>query len=109
VSPLDAPAPTPTTGISSDTSRLQSKDNLEKAGQKFEAVFTGMMLKSMRQAKLADPLFDSKAIDTFTDMQDGLIAKSMAEHTPLGIGKAMTDFLAKSQSDLNQGAADSPP
>ncbi|MGA1798487.1 rod-binding protein [Sphingomonas sp. 4RDLI-65] len=99
----------PTTGISTDTSRLKSKDNLDKAGQQFEAVFTGMMLKSMRQAKLANPLFDSKAIDTFTDMQDGLVAKSMAEHTPLGIGKAMTDFLARSQSDLNDPAADSPP
>jgi flagellar protein FlgJ len=102
-------ATTATTGISTDTSRLKSKDNLEQAGQKFEAVFTGMMLKSMRQAKLADPLFDSKAIDTFTDMQDGLIAKSMAEHTPLGIGKAMTDFLSKSQSDLNQTGADPTP
>ena len=98
-----------TTGISTDTSRLKSKDNLDKAGKQFEAVFTGMMLKSMRQAKLADPLFDSKAIDTFTDMQDGLIAKSMAEHTPLGIGKAMTEFLSKSQSDLNSAATDSPP
>ena len=105
MSPLNAPAAAPTTGISTDTSRLKSKDNLDKAGEKFEAVFTGMMLKSMRQAKLADPLFDSKAIDTFTDMQDGLIAKSMAEHTPLGIGKAMTDFLAKSQSDLNSDPA----
>ena len=108
MSPLDAPAAAPTTGISTDTSRLKSKDNLDKAGEKFEAVFTGMMLKSMRQAKLADPLFDSKAIDTFTDMQDGLIAKSMAEHTPLGIGKAMTDFLAKSQADLNDSTADPP-
>ncbi|KQS48537.1 rod-binding protein [Sphingomonas sp. Leaf198] len=102
-------ATTATTGISTDTSRLKSKDNLDKAGQKFEAVFTGMMLKSMRQAKLADPIFDSKAIDTFTDMQDGLIAKSMAEHTPLGIGKAMTDFLSKSQSDINPAPTDSPP
>ena len=96
-------------GISTDTSRLKSADNLKKAGQQFEAVFTGMMLKSMRQAKLADPLFDSKALDTFTEMQDARVAQSMSETTPLGIGKAMTDFLAKSQSDLNQGAADSPP
>ncbi len=112
MSPLNAPlSPTAasTTGISTDTSRLKSKDNLDKAGKQFEAVFTGMMLKSMRQAKLADPLFDSKAIDTFTDMQDGLVAKSMAEHTPLGIGKAMTDFLSKSQSDINPAATDSPP
>jgi flagellar protein FlgJ len=90
-----------TGGISGDTSRLSSKGNLKKAGEKFEAVFDGMMLKSMRQAKLANPLFDSKAIDTFTEMQDAQVAQSMAEHAPMGIGKAMTEFLAKSQSDLN--------
>ena len=95
-------------GISTDTSRLKSADNLKKAGQQFEAVFTGMMLKSMRQAKLADPLFDSKALDTFTEMQDARVAQSMSETTPLGIGKAMTDFLAKSQADLNESKADPP-
>ena len=83
---------------------MSSKDNLKAAGQKFEAVFTGMMLKSMRQAKLADPLFDSKAIDTFSEMQDAQVAKSMAEHTPLGIGKAMIDFLTAKQRSLNPDA-----
>lgn len=102
-------APIPTVGgIASDTSRLKTADNLKKAGQQFEAVFTGMMLKSMRQAKLADPLFDSKALDTFTEMQDARVTQSMAESTPLGIGKAMTAFLAKSQSDLNESQADPP-
>ena len=91
-------------GIATDVSRLKSKDNLKAAGQKFEAVFDGMMLKAMRQTKLADPLFDSKAIDTFTDMSDQRVAQSMAEHQPIGIGKAMTDFLSKSQSDLNPAA-----
>ncbi len=102
------PAPTTTAGISADTSRLKNKANLEKAGKQFEAVFTGMMLKSMRQAKLADPLFDSKAIDTFSDMQDQRLAQNMAEHTPIGIGKAMTAFLSRSQSDLKDSAADPP-
>ena len=112
MSPLTAPlSPTAAsaTGISTDTSRLKSKDNLDKAGKQFEAVFTGMMLKSMRQAKLSDSLFESKALDTFTEMQDARVAQTMAEHTPLGIGKAMTDFLAKSQSDLNPGAAEPSP
>lgn len=95
--PVSAPAAIskPTSGISTDTSRLKSDANLKKAGQQFEAVFTGMMLKSMRQAKLTDPLFESKALDTFTDMQDAQVAKSMAEHAPIGIGKAMTEFLTK--------------
>lgn len=102
-------APSPTTGIATDTSRLKSAANLKAAGQKFEAVFDGMMLKAMRQTKLADPLFDSKAIDTFTEMQDARVAQSMAEHAPIGIGKAMTDFLQKSQSVINQGASTASP
>ncbi|PCG08938.1 rod-binding protein [Sphingomonas ginsenosidimutans] len=91
------------TGIDSGLGRTETRDNLAKAGQQFEAVFTGMMLKSMRQAKLSDPLFDSKALDTFRDMQDQATVRHMAEHTPVGIGKAMTDFLAKSQPNLNVG------
>ena len=117
---LGVPSTPATTGIGGDTSRLGSRANLRKAGQQFEAMFTGLMLKTMRQAKLADPLFDSKAIDTFTEMSDAKVAQAMAEHQPLGIGKAMTDFLAKSragadpaepgvQSDLNQGGASPPP
>jgi peptidoglycan hydrolase FlgJ len=103
---------TGTTGIASGLDRAASKDNLEKAGKQFEAIFTGMMLKAARSAKLSDSLFDSKAIDTFTEMQDTQVAKIMAEHTPLGIGKAMTDFLSRNnpvpQSDINDSTADPP-
>ncbi|QNQ09338.1 rod-binding protein [Sphingomonas alpina] len=95
----------PTNGISLDTSRLSSRANLEKAGKQFESVFTGMMLKSMRQAHLASELFESKGLDTFREMQDQKIAQSMADHAPLGIGKAMVDFLAKSQADAEKTAA----
>ncbi len=80
-----------------------TKANLAKAGQQFEAVFTGMMMKAMRQAKLADPLFDSKAIDTFRDMQDQKVVQAMAEHTPFGIGKAMTDFLSRALPNATDG------
>ncbi|SEL59274.1 flagellar protein FlgJ [Sphingomonas palmae] len=92
--------PTSATGT---FARANTKENLAKAGQQFESVFTGMMLKSMRQAKLADPLFDSKALDTFRDMQDQKTVQSMAEHTPLGIGRAMTEFLGRGQPNLNEG------
>lgn len=85
-------------GVSGDTSRLPSRANLEAAGKRFEAIFTSMMLKSMRTAKLGDGLFDSKAQEQFRDMQDAQLAQSMAEHAPMGIGKAMTDFLAKAAS-----------
>jgi flagellar protein FlgJ len=90
--------------VADDSSRLSSRANLEAAGRQFEAVFDAMMLKSMRQAKLSDGLFDSKALDTFRDMQDQQVAKLMSEHAPIGIGKAMVDFLAKSQAGLQPPA-----
>lgn len=118
------------TGINTGLKRTATKDNLAAAGQQFESVFTSMMLKSMRQAKLAEPLFDSQAIDTFRDMQDQKLVQQMATTTPLGIGKAMTDFLgralsatpaenqpftqnsaeptAKAQSELNHASANKP-
>ncbi|MEO5492925.1 MAG: rod-binding protein [Sphingomonas sp.] len=105
---LNTPAAVPTAGISLDTSRLASSANLKKAGEKFEAVFIGMMMKSMRQTKLGGKdggLFDTKNMETFRDMQDKKVADSMAANQPIGIGKAMTDFLAKSQTTLQPGAA----
>jgi len=102
VTDITTPAPLATTASTgpADARRLATGANLDKAAKQFESVFTGMMLKSMRQAKLADPLFDSKALDPFRDMHDQMTVKAMAEHTPLGIGKAMREFLAKSQADL---------
>lgn len=98
----------PTSGISTDNSRLTSRANLNKAGQKFESVFIGMMLKSMRKANLGEGLFDSKNSETFRDMQDKQVADSMAAHQPIGIGKAMTEFLARSQKSLQDSAAATP-
>jgi flagellar protein FlgJ len=94
----------PTTGISTDTRRLGSRANLEKAGKQFEAVFVGMMMKSMRQAHLASDLFESKGLDTFREMQDQKVAQSMADTAPLGIGKAMVEFLAKAQAQTAAAA-----
>lgn len=103
------PIGSPSGGVSTDTSRLANKENLEAAGQRFEAVFTGMMLKSMRQAKLGDGLFDSKAGDQFRDMQDQQLAQNMAVHAPIGIGKAMTAFLARGMKTETAGGASAAP
>ena len=98
------PRTTGETGIASGLGRTATAANLQAAGEQFEAVFTGMMLKSMRQAKLGDGLFDNKAVDTFREMQDAQVAKAMAAHQPIGIGKAMTEFLQRAQPDLNADA-----
>lgn len=84
-----------------DSRRIASKGNLEAAGRQFEQIFVQMMVKSMRQTHLAEDIFGSKAQDTFRDMQDEKLASAITSAKPLGIGKAVTDFLAKSQPDLN--------
>ncbi|MCW3834849.1 rod-binding protein [Sphingomonas canadensis] len=91
-------------GVSTDTSRLASRANLDAAGKRFEAIFINMMMKSMRQAKLADGLFESKAIDQFKEMQDTQFAQTMAQQKPLGLGKAMADFLGRAMP-AGEGAA----
>ncbi len=99
IASVQVPATLKLTGsVSTDTARLGTRDNLDQAGEKFEAIFTKMMLSSMRKAKLADSLFESQALDQFRDMQDQKLAENMAAHTPMGIGKAMTEFLAKAGS-----------
>ncbi|WNO53671.1 rod-binding protein [Stakelama saccharophila] len=88
-------------GVAGDSSRLNTRANLDQAGEQFEAIFVRMMLKSMRQANLADPLFDNKATEQFRDMQDQQLAQTMAATTPLGIGEAMTDFLGRAQGSAD--------
>lgn len=91
--------------VAADTSRLASKDNLAKAAAQFESLFIHQMLKSARAAKLDDGLFDSEALNQFQDMQDAKLAENMAVHTPMGIGKALADFLAQNRPDLKGGEA----
>lgn len=95
-------------GVAGDTSRLASAENLKAAGERFEAIFVNMMLTSMRKASLGEGLFDTKAVEQFRDMQDTKLAETMASTTPIGIGKAMTDFLSKAQPTLIDGAEGTP-
>ena len=106
IAPAQVPATLKLTGsVSTDTARLGTRANLDAAGEKFEAIFTKMMLASMRKAKLADSLFESQALDQFRDMQDQQLAQAMAAHAPMGIGKAMTAFLVKAGSVVESAPA----
>ena len=83
-----------------DTSRLATADNMKAAAEKFEAIFVGMMLKSMRKTSLGDELLGSSALDKFRDLQDQKTAEDMARRMPLGIGDALSKFLTRSRPDL---------
>jgi len=96
-------------GVYADASRLNALKReaargtdsaLEKTAEQFEALFLQMMLKSMRQAGVADGegLFDSQQSRFYQDMFDQQIALEMSKKRQLGI----TDFI------VNQLGGDRP-
>lgn len=78
-------------------SRAANHANASKVAQQFEAMFVNMMLKESRKASLGGGLFENDASKTFREMQDGQIAQAMAQHSPLGLAKAITQYLERVQ------------
>ncbi|MBD3761799.1 rod-binding protein [Rhizorhabdus sp.] len=78
-------------------------DQLKAAAKQFEAIFTRQMLKSTREAKLADDdLFGSDATDQFREMQDSNLADQLSGKGAMGIA----DLLVRQfQSRVAQPAA----
>jgi peptidoglycan hydrolase FlgJ len=82
------------------TARLETAANLKKAADAFEAIFTGLMLKSMRNASLGEGLLDNDAAKTFRDMQDSETARGLSARGSLGISTALQAFLTRHRPDL---------
>jgi flagellar protein FlgJ len=74
--------------------REQSPEAVKEVAKQFESVFLGMMLKSMRQAKLGDGILDGKQSETFRDMYD----QQMAVHLSGKAGMGLSDMLVKQLS-----------
>jgi flagellar protein FlgJ len=70
------------------------KATLQQVAKHFESLYLDMMLKSMRQASLGDPLFDSNNSSLYRDMYDKQISLQMSEHNGIGIA----DMLVKQLS-----------
>jgi flagellar protein FlgJ len=83
-----------------DTSRLETRANLDAAAGEFEAIFTGMMLKSMRGASLGEGILDSAAGATFRDRLDAEVSTTLGKRGAMGIGATLARFLAQSRPKL---------
>ena len=63
---------------------------LPVVARQFEAIFTEMMLKSMREAGMGDGLFDSQAGDAWRDLYDQQLAVTLSQHgNGLGIARML--------------------
>ena len=88
-----------------DTSRLNTEENLDKALEKFEAIFVRMMLKSARQATESseEGLFSNSGHKQFRAMQDDQWADTFASSSNLGIAEALKRQLAGPNSAFSAG------
>ncbi|HEY7930454.1 MAG TPA: flagellar assembly peptidoglycan hydrolase FlgJ [Steroidobacteraceae bacterium] len=77
----------------------QAKQNdpqaIREAARQFESLFTDMMLKSMRAAKLGDGMGDSQEGDFYQDMYDQQLAVQMSQGKGLGLADMLVQQLTR--------------
>jgi flagellar protein FlgJ len=75
----------------------QSPEALRETARQFEALFTSMMLKSMRSASMGDELFGSDQQDFYQDMFDTQLATQLAGGRGLGLADVLVRQLMQGQ------------
>jgi peptidoglycan hydrolase FlgJ len=78
---------------------------IRAAAQQFESLFTNMMLKSMREAKLGQGLGDSQESDLYQDMYDQQIALKMAQGKGIGLADMLVQQLTRNRAAKAAAAA----
>ncbi|MGD9386580.1 MAG: flagellar assembly peptidoglycan hydrolase FlgJ, partial [Thioalkalispiraceae bacterium] len=82
---------------------------LRQVAKHFESLYLNMMLKSMRQASLGDPIFDSNNSALYRDLYDKQVALQMSEQNGIGIAdmlvKQLSGNMGQSVSENKQDKA----
>ena len=68
---------------------------IRAAAQQFESLFTNMMLKSMREAKLGQGLGESQESDLYQDMYDQQLSLKMAQGKGIGLADMLVQQLTR--------------
>ncbi|GAB3630436.1 flagellar rod assembly protein FlgJ [Pandoraea terrae] len=79
----------------------QSPQAAQQAAKQFEAVFTQMMLKSMRDATLSGGLLENDQSKMFTGMLDEQLAQQMSANKGIGLADMMLKQLSRSGQGVN--------
>jgi flagellar protein FlgJ len=96
--------PQSTTALRS-AARTQSPAALRETAKQFESLFTGMMLKSMRQATPKDTLMGSDQQDFYQDMFDQQLATQLSKGKGLGLADMLVKQLMKTGVGGSGGAS----
>ncbi len=77
-----------------------SPETLRQVAQQFEAIFTQMMLKSMREASMGDELFGNEQTNFYRDMHDQQLALTMSKQKGLGLADMLVRQLGGDRAAL---------
>lgn len=79
--------------------------SIRAAAQQFESLFTDMMLKSMREAKLGEGLGDTQESDLYQDMYDQQLSLKMAQGKGMGLADMLVQQLTRNGAAKAAAAA----
>ncbi len=71
---------------------------IKEVAKQFESIFVGMMLKSMRQASLAEGILDSSQSDFYRDMYDQQLSVNLSTKGGIGLAGLIEKQLSPDQS-----------
>ena len=82
---------------------------IKDVAKQFESMFMGMMLKSMRDASMGDPIFDNNQSLVYRDMFDSQLALSLSKGHGMGLAEVLARQLSRQITgpSAEQGAAPS--
>ena len=84
----------------------KDQETLKQVAGQFESMFVNMMLKSMRQASLADGIFDSSQSDMYQDMSDQQLAMDISSKGGLGLRDVILRQLGGQVDDKSSTSVD---
>ncbi len=80
-------------------------DALREVAGQFEALFIQSLMKNMREASLADPIFGkSDSLEMFQEMQDQQFAKEMASGRGIGLAEMIVKQLSRDSGATGEPA-----
>jgi flagellar protein FlgJ len=75
---------------------------IRAAAQQFESLFTNMVLKSMREAKLGEGLGESDGTNLYTDMYDQQLSLQMSQGHGLGLADMLVQQLTRGKAGAKE-------
>lgn len=78
--------------------KQKTPEAIKEVAKQFESVFVGMMVKSMRQASLAEGILDSSQSDFYRDMYDQQLSVHLAGEGGIGMADLIARQLSPNQS-----------